>query len=153
MGERQGKTKRQHYVPRFLLRNFSLDDQRRMICVRTPERTILDASLRDQCYSDNFYGADGTVEAALAKLEASIAPILSAPSAQKLAELSDADVESLIWFVGFQAARTRSTADFRSQITDRMLRQLVRVGRSSGIGPDISEKDPPPSRSRTRLRR
>ena len=56
------KKKRQHYVPRFILRNFASDERKRTICVQTPEQTILNASLRDQCYSDYFYGADGAVE-------------------------------------------------------------------------------------------
>ena len=62
MGQRRGKTKRQHYVPRLLLRSFSSDPQRRMLCVRTRERTVVGASMRDQCYSDYLYGADGSVE-------------------------------------------------------------------------------------------
>lgn len=141
MEQRKGQTKRQHYVPRFLLRNFSLDPQRRMICVRTRERTIVGASMRDQCYSDYLYGSDGSVEGALARLEGIVAPLLSNPSAERLAKLSTEEVERLIWFIGVQEARTKSTEDFRASVMDRFFRQLVRVGRDSGLGPEVSEED------------
>ena len=50
MSERKGETKRQHYVPRMILRSFSNDGKR--ISLLVDGRRIDGASLRDQCQED-----------------------------------------------------------------------------------------------------
>jgi hypothetical protein len=65
MDERKGKTKRQHYVPRMILRNFSRDGKR--ISLVTGGKRIYNTGLRDQCQEDYFYGADQIMEESFAK--------------------------------------------------------------------------------------
>ena len=63
------KKKRQHYVPRFLLKNFSADKRRIALEVLATGRRVDDAQLKAQCYRDYFYGKDEVLENAFAKLE------------------------------------------------------------------------------------
>ncbi len=63
--------KRQHYVPKFLLRQFSCDVNKKQInIINIGRRKIIqNASLGEQCYRDYFYGKTTEIEKSLASLE------------------------------------------------------------------------------------
>ncbi len=72
------ENKRQHFVPQFYMRKFSVDAERKLISlyVIDGERHVPAASIRDQAYEDYFYGKAG-VEDDLKELEAVVSPIIA----------------------------------------------------------------------------
>jgi hypothetical protein len=65
------ENKKQHYVPKSVLKNFASDPSQKQINLINISRKkiIRRASLRDQCYRDYLYGKELAVEKELAKLE------------------------------------------------------------------------------------
>ena len=68
--------RKHHYVPRFYLRNFAATGGRNIHLFNIPlGRNILNASLRNQCYSARFYRDNPIIEHALAKIEGAAATV------------------------------------------------------------------------------
>src|SRR2546427_219268 len=65
----EAKKKRQHYVPKLILRRFSPDERSLTMVVLGTGKRIENASLKEQYYEDYFYGKDGAIEEAFAQLE------------------------------------------------------------------------------------
>lgn len=66
---------RQHYVPKFYLKWFSSNERQINLYNWKSGKTIFNASLKEQCYRDYFYGADGAdgeLEGVFAALDGSI---------------------------------------------------------------------------------
>ena len=63
--------KKQHYVPKMVLRNFASDTDKKQINLIhiNSRKAIRSASLRDQCQKDYLYGEDGIFEKNLAEME------------------------------------------------------------------------------------
>lgn len=119
--------KRQHYVPRFYLRRFAVDKRRRRINVfYIPEnRMIHNASLRDQCYGNRFYGQD-SLEDWFAMLEdhwattlAKIVDTCTFPSRDSVRHAH------LTTFVCMQHLRTQGRQAEVQQLTDSFAKQLL----------------------------
>jgi hypothetical protein len=82
--EKLGETKRQHYVPRIILRNFSKDGKR--ISLVVDGKRIDGASIGKQCYGDYFYGSDNVMEKSFADSEAKMAAFLGDLAPARLAD-------------------------------------------------------------------
>ncbi|GHV84876.1 hypothetical protein AGMMS50230_04840 [Spirochaetia bacterium] len=56
--------KKQHYIPKFLLRNFSCDDLGKYLNIYLLDQSIIvnNGDLRNQCYDNHFYGKDQKIE-------------------------------------------------------------------------------------------
>lgn len=74
--------KRQHYVPKSTLRYFALDSdtkqeprQIRLFNISS-QKIIPNASLKEQCYRDYFYGKNLAIEKALADMEGYFATLV-----------------------------------------------------------------------------
>jgi hypothetical protein len=101
--------RRQHFVPRFLLKGFSADTKKRTICVHQlpSDKFHANASLRDQAYRHNLYGADGSVENVYQEIENRAASVLDRlRSGQKPSALSNEDHRHLCTFIVTQLTRT-----------------------------------------------
>lgn len=72
--EKLSETKRQHYVPRMLLRNFTKDGKR--ISLIVDGKRIDGASIGKQCYGDYFYGSDNVMEKSFSDSEAKMLAFL-----------------------------------------------------------------------------
>lgn len=100
--------KNQHYVPKFYLRNFSRDPQRRSVSLLNlaSQKYVPVASVRDQCAEDYFYDRTGRGEAAFGGIEGAMAAkfreLLKAPSFS----LRPLDKFLYCFFIGLQDART-----------------------------------------------
>jgi hypothetical protein len=71
------ENKKQHFVPRFYLGNFSFDGGARTNLIRIAElKAISGIGVADQCQDAYFYGKDLTLEKALATIEASAAKVI-----------------------------------------------------------------------------
>ncbi|WP_438033735.1 DUF4238 domain-containing protein [Sorangium sp. So ce204] len=141
MSERKGETKRQHYVPRMILRNFSKNGKRLSLFI--DGKRIDRASLRDQCQEDYFYGADQVMEKSFAEEEGKMATFFGDLAPERFAILRDEDVHRLKLFVAYQHARTRGAAEHLSKFTGAFAKQTLRdslvLNKSTEISPEDLE--------------
>ena len=139
MSERKGETKRQHYVPRMILKNFSKDGKRISLFVKG-ER-IDGASLRDQCYGDYFYGADNVLEKSFAAEETKIAAFFGDLSPDRFANLSPDDIYRLRLFLIYQHARTMGAAKHLSRFAGAFAKTSLKGTLALNKETDLSPRD------------
>lgn len=120
--------RKHHYVPRFYLRNFAATGGRGIHLFNIPSsRNVLNASLRNQCYSSRFYGHDPTIEQALAGIEGATATVLRDILATKrLPEPGTVDHYTLMVFTMTQSTRTQMSAVRTDAMFDGMLKAAYR---------------------------
>jgi hypothetical protein len=118
--------KRHHYVPRFYLERFSLDEKRLNLHNLRTNRTIYNASLKNQCYRNYFYGQKSHVEHALAVIEGNAATLFNGidkmgclPSPKSLEHLA------MVLYILTQYARTLYTAQATNEQTDKLMKHLA----------------------------
>src|SRR5687767_10294257 len=70
---------RQHYVPKFYLRNFSIDNNRKQIGAFNTKTNLFipNAKLKTQASKPFFYGKDGEIENELSNVESNVAPLVT----------------------------------------------------------------------------
>ncbi len=75
--EKTFETKKQHFVPRFYLKQFECSTPKHVGCVRlNPYLWIPAADIGGLCQESYFYGEDGRVEKLLREEEQRMAPVL-----------------------------------------------------------------------------
>ncbi len=124
MERRKGETKRQHYVPRMILRHFSNDGKRTSLVV--DGKRIDEASLRDQCQESYFYGADQVMEKSFADEEARISAFLGDLNPDRFIAFDDDTSHQLRLFVASQHARTRGAAEHHSKFAGAFVKETLR---------------------------
>jgi Protein of unknown function (DUF4238) len=121
--------KKQHYVPRFYLKNFSNNLNKKTIGVFNLERErfIVNGDLKNQAYKDYFYGKDGQIENELGKLETEVSKVF-----KKIIEefyiptyLSESHLILLIFTI-FLAVRTEYSADKQNEILDKVVKTIFK---------------------------
>lgn len=120
-------TKKQHYVPQFLLNNFCLmGSDRKISTYRISEAKHLSRStIRDQAHENNFYG-DQETEAKFAGLEGEAARIIrEAIRTETLPAPRSSDHHALLTFTIAQVFRTRAAADVLDELTDNLAKRLM----------------------------
>jgi hypothetical protein len=139
--KRKGDTKRQHYVPRMILKRFSKDRVQVSLFVFGRGKRVDGASLRDQCYADYFYGADNVIEKSFAAEETKIGALLGDLSRERLDALTDADFEQLRNFVRYQHARTKGAAEHLSNFAGAFAKQILRDSLKLNKDVDVTEEE------------
>jgi hypothetical protein len=127
--------KKQHYVPRFLLRNFSADGRSIALIVLRSGKRIAQASLADQCFRNFFYGEDLVLENEFAEWESKIAGLLRHADIPHLQRLNPKELHQLKLFVHYQKLRTAGAADDLNMAADAIGRAVM------SNGPDPLLKD------------
>ena len=127
--------KRQHYVPRFYLKNFSIGAVGKSIGIFNidSKKFIPNGSLKEQAYKDYFYGKDGVIENILAIFETS-ASVVIRNIIQHLncpAWISQDRLQLLI-FATFLHSRTEYAADESKEQTEQVFDTLY----PEGAGPE-----------------
>lgn len=121
--------KRQHYVPKFYLKNFAADvTQKSINLFNIPaKKYITNAPIKNQAYSDYFYGKDAIIENALQDIE-NIASVLirNCLKDKSLPAFDGQDHFSLLTFVIFQSARTTYQAEMANEVLDKMVKNILR---------------------------
>lgn len=125
MGRKSKKKKKQHYVPRFILRKFSFDGRRLSLALVKSGARHDEVSLRDQCYSDYFYGVSPELEDAFQNQEARVAALLGDLDPVRLEELTDENLAEITFFVHYQRQRTVAAAAMSEDMMDALVRKLV----------------------------
>lgn len=123
--KRKGETKRQHYVPQFILRNFSRDDRNTSI-LRLDDGLVVPAGpLKSQCYEDYFYGEDQAMEKSFAKSEAEVSGLLGDLSHEQLASIPTDALIRLKNFVHYQTFRTRAAVEQQAEFVASFIKQAT----------------------------
>ena len=120
--------RKHHYVPRFYLGNFSATRRRSIHLFNIPSsRHVLNASLRNQCYSSRFYGDDLSIEHALAGIEGPTAAVIRhIITTKRLPSPRSDDHYTLMVFTITQRARTQMSAVTTDAMTDGVLKAAYR---------------------------
>jgi hypothetical protein len=122
---RQPKKKRQHYVPRLILRKFSKDDKRISLLVLQDGREVPEASLKEQCYEDYFYGKDGGIEDAFGTTEGRFSAIIGNLDPDHLERISKNEIDALRQFVHYQSMRTLASAEYTNAFSDALAKSII----------------------------
>ena len=121
------KKKKQHYVPRFYLRNFSLNKKHINIYNLTNEKIIISGNLKNQCYEPYFYGRDGEIEEALSQTETHASSLIKNIIVGKRAPTRFSEEHVLlVLFILMQIGRTKAAADDENYITDALFKEIYK---------------------------
>jgi len=114
--------KNQHYIPRFLLRNFSEEENKKSLTTYylKDKRKVYYASIKNQASKDFIYGKDQTIETLLQRIESITAMTIS--KLIKNENLNSDDIEALKIFILFQLKRTPFNADSNNEVANLLLK-------------------------------
>jgi len=123
------KKKKQHYVPKFYLRYFSLADNKKQIkvCLKESGKIIQKANLEGQAQESYFYGKDFEREEWFGNIENQTSLILNTVVRTKELPKDKSDDSYLIWlFILLQAFRTRANVDEFNAFVDTMMKTAMK---------------------------
>lgn len=124
--------KRQHYVPKFTLRRFASDPDRkpepRQINLVNIARAkvVRGASLKEQCYRDYFYGKNTTIEKTLGQLEGYFSALTRRMIETR--SIEERDGWHLVQMVALQKARTLRAEEEMNDMMEKFIK-LAMYGR------------------------
>ncbi|MCK5608723.1 DUF4238 domain-containing protein [Candidatus Pacearchaeota archaeon] len=122
------ENKKQHFVPRFYLRNFASDKAQKQINLYSfsSSRLIRQIGLNDQCYKDYFYGKDKRNEKNLSKIEGISRNIITKIlNREKMPDGTSLDYIYFLMFILLQIARTTSAESDATKAMEELLKQLL----------------------------
>jgi hypothetical protein len=120
--------RKQHYVPQFLLRNFSLKGVGHQVSVyRLNEGKYLPSTaIKGQAHENNFYGRP-SVEDEFAKLEGGTSVLIGEAIAHEtLPARRSSGHDLLLTFTLAQVFRTREAADATNKFHERFVKRVLR---------------------------
>jgi len=132
--------KKQHFVPRFYLKNFSLNSSGKALSIfnLSNSKFIPDGNLKDQAYKNYFYGRDLNIENALSELEGIAAKIIrDIIDWNSVANFSREDRYYLLEFVVFLSERTVCMVNQLNESADKFIKAIV--SKDPGIPIGINE--------------
>ena len=121
------KKKKQHYIPRFYLKYFSNNEDKKTIGIYNIKKEIFISigSLKNQAYSSYFYGKDGNIEEGLSILEGHAADLISKMlKAKWVPEYGTLGHKILLTFIIFLSARTTYAADSMDEMLDKLIKKI-----------------------------
>ncbi|MEI9948240.1 MAG: DUF4238 domain-containing protein [Pseudomonadota bacterium] len=104
--EKKGRAKRQHFVPRCLLKRFSETEQATSVFVIGSATFVKTAGIKTQCAADYYYGHEQSIESALGRLESAFSEAIGDLSVATLDRMSQDALSIVRAFVHVQAERT-----------------------------------------------
>lgn len=139
--------KKQHYIPKFYLRNFSFQKNEKQIGIYhlTTKRFFPKATLKDQGTKNFFYGEDGQIEDSLSEIEGSLATQIK--QINQTAVLPPKDTEShelLLSFVGLTHLRNPIVINYAKESRNKLKAQLLELNPkldTSQLGLDMDHQD------------
>ena len=121
--------KNQHFVPQFLLKNFSVNENRKSIhCYNLGHnRLIENASIKGQAQSENFYGKGFNVDEALTRSEQIASVVIrKIITTNKLPNYGTDDYACLHIFVMMKAIRTKAFQDEINDSVDKHVKAIIK---------------------------
>lgn len=126
------KKEDQHFVPKFYLRNFSYQGNKKQLGIFNiiNEKYIQRGKLKTQGYKKHFYGKDGVVEEMLSEIEGYIAPVISSIiSSKKPPTKQTSDHYTLLFFLLISIQRNISHERVTNELTDKMYKTVFSKGK------------------------
>ena len=118
------ENKRQHYVPKFYMKNFANNHNNVSVYNINTKKIISNIPFDSQCYKDYFYGKDHVLENKFAKKE-----ILWSNSFTRIIDnkvLSNEDIVQIKRFALYQRQRTAGEAEYRRAERKELLIKLAK---------------------------
>ncbi|MCU7837707.1 MAG: DUF4238 domain-containing protein [gamma proteobacterium symbiont of Taylorina sp.] len=131
--------KKHHYVPQFILRNFSIGKKKRIFVLDKRNLKVFTSHTKDIAHENHFYkddefGFEVDTETKLADLESECAPIFSRIiSEESIKNINEFDRALICLFTTVQLTRTNNTREFLAS----MNKAIADWARKSGIDPNI----------------
>lgn len=128
--------KNQHYIPKFYLRNFSYEANRKQIGIYNIHREYFfqQAKLKTQGSRNFFYGYDGLIENTLADIEGDLATIIKQVITGKtLPEKGTNEHFELIQFVALTDLRNPVRIESMKQMFGEMRRRLLELDPNTDV--------------------
>jgi hypothetical protein len=117
--------KKQHYIPRFYLKSFSLNDSGNAIRIfnLASSKFIPSGNLKNQAYKNYFYGRDLKIENALGILEGAAAKVIRNILAKNsVISKESQDYSTLLAFVISLSVRTPYQVEQLNEFTDKLVK-------------------------------
>ena len=127
MNKQKNENRRQHYVPKFYLRNFSKNSKSVGLYRFKESKMIIDGSINDNLWKEYFYGDDAIVENELAKYEKKWNDIIS--TIIKTESISDTDSDQiwLRYFMLISSARTLKRGNQLNNDYTALIKKILEV--------------------------
>ncbi len=122
------QNKKHHFVPKFYLKNFSLNNDRKTIGVFniSTSKYIALGSLKNQAYRNYFYGRNSVIEKSLADIEGRASDIIrSILNNNCIPQLHSGEHYALLTFIILQQARTVYHAEMINELSDKLLKSVL----------------------------
>lgn len=133
------KTKKQHYVPQFLLRNWSKDETTINLYQLDNNKTIDNVPIKGQAQEHYFYGEDQRIENLFGSLETETATVIKKILLEDLS-LSMEEKRCIYHFVAVQNIRTPSTITMLDDNATVMARNLLKLSNKFKDKEDLIDK-------------
>lgn len=131
--------KKQHYVPRFYLKSFSLNASKNTIGIfnLASSKFIPSGNLKDQAYKNYFYGRDLKIENALGILEGAASRIIQNMIAQNSVPSEESEDHSrFLAFVISLSKRTPHQIEQLNEFADKFVKAVLSKESSAPPGMD-----------------
>lgn len=118
--------KKQHYVPRMILRNFATDESKNSINIYLVKQNkfIYSGALYGQAYGNNLYGSDQKLETAFQLIESGFCSALDKLRVGNLT-LTDEEISHIKIFILFQYNRTPAAVKFHNDSLNQIVKNLA----------------------------
>lgn len=121
--------KKQHFIPKLLLRNFSNDTERKLINVYNPDTNFYrkNCSIKTQGQEDFFYGEDLFFENKLGSLENATAPVISNIISNIEIPIRDSENYGLLFFFSLLLShRTNYAANRINEMVNKTFQEAAK---------------------------
>ena len=122
-----------HYVPQFLLKNFSENDKSISMYIKDTGHYVKNAPIRKVAGSDYLYGENGKIEDIFCEVEGFAAGIIKKICSNEQLPKNKQDREFLYLFFTLSEARTKEFADNFTQVFNDFVKNTARFGMYSGL--------------------
>jgi hypothetical protein len=127
-------TKKQHYVPQFLLRNFPTEGKEQLWVYDKANDNVFPSNIKDIASENKFYdfkvdGEGHSLEEFMGKIEASAAPIIRRiVGSCSITSMSEDEKKTLSVFFAIQFLRTKHQRDNRADFSKQFREALLSKG-------------------------
>lgn len=139
MGVQKNDKRRQHYVPKFYLRNFSPNNKSIGLYRFIEGKIIERASIKDSFWKEYFYGEDGSVENKLAEYERKWSNIISSVIEREQLPDNEKELVLLRFFMLITSARTWKRGNQINKEVAVLIKKLLEVEEPTIFNTSIAE--------------
>lgn len=140
MSAQKNDKRRQHYVPKFYLRNFSKNKKSIGLYRFIEGKIIKGASIKDSFWKEYFYGEDASVENKLAEYEGKWNDIISSVIAREQLPDNEKELVLLRFFMLITSARTWKRGNQINKEVAVLIKKLLEVEEPTLFNTSMAER-------------